>query len=230
MNSVREGQDAQAVPANFYRGASHSAHQQRRHAAVLDMVKDLHGSVLDVGCGYGDLAWALSRTLGPVQGVDVDRARVAFASEQYPSIHFTVCRGDRLDFADASFDNVASIVVLPFVADVDVHMSELHRVLKPGGHLVLATRTSPWFNRLYRRVTGRRRRAGLHHHSVGAAKRLLDEQGFEPLRCGAFYDPPFDNPRNLVDWINASGEWIGESVGAVRLAQYQIFLARRRTS
>lgn len=226
MGNVREVSGTQVVPRNFYRGATPSSHQARRHAAVLGMARDLHGSVLDVGCGYGDLAWALSKTLDPVHGVDVDSGRVAFASEQYAPIPFSVCRADRLDFADSSFDNVVSIVVLPFVPDVDMHMSELRRVLKPGGNLVLATRSPSWLHRLRCRVTGAGTRSKLHLFTVSEARTLLARHRFELSRCSAFYDPPFESRRNLGDWIKASGEWIGETFGADGLAPYGIFLAR----
>src|SRR5262249_29251413 len=79
-----------ATPSNFFKGARPTWHQRRRHRAVLDMLLGLEGEVLDFGCGYGDLTAAIART-HPVQGVDVDPERIAFAAREYSPLQFSVC-------------------------------------------------------------------------------------------------------------------------------------------
>jgi ubiquinone/menaquinone biosynthesis C-methylase UbiE len=223
------------VPAHFRRNAPQDAHQVRRHRAVLALLKEVSGEVLDYGCGYGDLTYAMSRTHPNVIGVDVDPQRIAFARHEYPELRFEVCPPDGLTFADASFDVVTSVVVLPFVPDANEYLREVHRVLRPGGHLVVATKTWPLLRRVYRRLRYGPRTAGprvssLTLHSVDAIAALLETSGFAVLRRNAFYDPPFSNHKNFADLLNGSVELAGEALGLVEPAPYPLLLARRAES
>jgi ubiquinone/menaquinone biosynthesis C-methylase UbiE len=94
-------------------------------------------SVLDIGCGpRGSLEWAneADRRVGldPLAddyralGTDVHRMEyIAGGSEQMP-------------FADAEFDVVTSINSLDHVDDLSRTVAEIKRVMRPGGHFVLA--------------------------------------------------------------------------------------------
>ena len=114
------------VPAHFHRDAPLDPHQRRRHDAVLSLLRTLPpGRVLDYGFGWGDIAWQASRTHPDIHAVDVEQRRVDFARSQYAPLPFDVCRPDGLDFPDASFDIVLSIVVLPFVPDDDAYLAAL---------------------------------------------------------------------------------------------------------
>lgn len=221
------------VPAHFRRGAAQDAHQKRRHDAVLALLRELpKGRVLDYGFGWGDIAWEAAKTHPDIHAVDVEQRRVDFARQQYAPIPFDRCRPDGLDFPDASFDIVLSIVVLPFVPDDEAYVADIRRVLRPGGHLVVATKTSPFLARLWRRLSGQRQRdrhpsPGIRHHDAADAAALLRRHGFEILRRRAFYDPPFESRRNLVDRINNVFALLGERLGLVATAPYPLFLARR---
>ena len=221
------------VPAHFRRGAPRDAHQKRRHDAVLALLRELPtGRVLDYGFGWGDIAWEAAKTHPDIHAVDVEQRRVDFARQQYAPIPFDRCRPDGLDFPDASFDIVLSIVVLPFVPDDEAYLADIRRVLRPGGHLVVATKTSPFLSRMWRRISGQRERdrhpsPGIRHHDAGDAAALLHRHGFEILRRRAFYDPPFESRRNMVDRVNNVFAVAGESLGLVAIAPYPLFLARR---
>jgi SAM-dependent methyltransferase len=164
--------------------------------------------------------------------IDVEQRRVDFARQQYAPIPFDRCRPDGLDLPDASFDIVLSIVVLPFVPDDNAYMQEIRRVLRPGGHLVVATKTSPFLSRIWRRLSGQRERdrhpsPGIRHHDAGDAADLLRRHRFEILRERAFYDPPFEARQNAVDLVNGVFATAGEPLGLVATAPYPLFLARR---
>lgn len=221
------------IPRHFYRDAPQDPHQRRRHQAVLSLLRDLPpGRVLDYGFGWGDIAWAASRTHPDIHAVDVEPRRVEFARQQYAPIPFDQCRPDGVDFADASFDIVLSIVVLPFVPDDEAYVAELRRVLRPGGHLVIATKTSQFLPRVWMRLSGRRERdrnpaPGIRHHDAADAAALLCRHGFTVLRREAFYDPPFEARRNVADLVNGVFEVAGDALGLVDPAPYPLFLARR---
>lgn len=219
------------VPAHFHRDAPLDPHQQRRHEAVLSLLRTLPpGRLLDYGFGWGDIAWQAARTHPDIRAVDVEQRRVDFARIQYPSLDFELCRPDGLDYPDDGFDVVLSIVVLPFVPDDDAYMAEIRRVLRPGGHLILATKTSRYLPRLWARATGQRDRgrrdASLRHHDAAAATRLLERHGFQVLSRRAFYDPPFEARKNLADVLNGACEVAGSALGIVDVAPYPLFLAR----
>jgi ubiquinone/menaquinone biosynthesis C-methylase UbiE len=103
--------------------------------------------VLDVGCGPGNLLVALSTdTPELLVGVDVDaifltagRSRIGKLIER-PSAQPALLRASLpiLPFADASFDLVTCFLVMPHVPDDTTALTELVRVLKPGGTLAIS--------------------------------------------------------------------------------------------
>jgi 2-polyprenyl-6-hydroxyphenyl methylase/3-demethylubiquinone-9 3-methyltransferase len=93
--------------------------------------------LLDVGCGGGLLAEELARVGFEVTGIDpapesIETAR-AHASASGLPIEYLTGAGERLPFADASFDHVACCDVLEHVDDVGRVVGEIARVLRPGG-------------------------------------------------------------------------------------------------
>ena len=118
----------------------------RRHLESLNI--DATGKrVLDVGCGPGNLLVALSAdTPEFLVGVDVDaifltagRSRIGTLIEP-PSAQPALLRASLpiLPFADASFDLVTCFLVMPHVPDDTTALTELARVLKPGGTLAIS--------------------------------------------------------------------------------------------
>ena len=103
--------------------------------------------VLDVGCGPGNLLVALSAdTPKFLVGVDVDTIFLSFGRSQVEKLikksasSPTLLRAARptLPFADASFDLVTCFLVMPHVSDDRGTLTELARVLKPGGVLAIS--------------------------------------------------------------------------------------------
>jgi len=99
------------------------------------------GAVLDLGCGEGYGTALLSQAVGEIVGLDVDEAAIAHAASRYASANCRFRRhdGERLPFADAAFDAVVSFQVIEHVAGDREFVSELSRVLTPGGQLILTT-------------------------------------------------------------------------------------------
>lgn len=98
-------------------------------------------NVLDVGCGNGYVLSRYARHGAVVSGVDltgmaIDLSRKRFAVDNLQGT-FTQVDGNTLPFADASFDIVCSMGVLHHVADPRPMVSEIYRVLKPGGRLII---------------------------------------------------------------------------------------------
>ncbi len=103
--------------------------------------------VLDVGCGPGNLLVALSTdTPEFLVGVDVDafflvsgRSQIGeFMEPSATDPDLLRAALPTLPFADASFDLVTCFLVMPHVPDDRIALTELARVLKPGGTLAIS--------------------------------------------------------------------------------------------
>ena len=190
---------APPVPANYRRGARQTWHQRRRHHCVLRLLEGLKGEVLDCGCGYGDLTYAISKT-HPVEGVDVDPGRVAYAAGEYAPIVFRQIASDRLAYSDQTFDIVASVVVIHFVPDAIDHLRELRRILRDNGRLILVCRNIEYVRNAFRRLLGRGEApTPLWQRSRTDVIDLLKREGFHVEAENYFYDPPFTSWKNLGD-------------------------------
>jgi SAM-dependent methyltransferase len=115
-------------------------------------------SAVEIGSGLGRVCLALADRFDHVTGVDVAPEMVRQAKELVPDprIDFRVTEGDELPgVADASVDFVITFTVFQHIPDPAViqrYVSEVGRVLKPGGVLVCQWNncTSPWRWRLIR--------------------------------------------------------------------------------
>ncbi len=99
------------------------------------LVESLPGArVLDIGCGAGDNLTRLRRYGGRPSGLDPSAERVHEATRIAPSV---VGIAEGLPWPDSSFDMVYISHVLHHATDVDASLSEIERVLVPGGLLFL---------------------------------------------------------------------------------------------
>lgn len=102
-------------------------------------------SVLEVGCGAGDDALALVPlvgTAGSVAGIDLSETMVETARgramERGAAVDFRVGNAERLEFADGSFDACRSMRTFQHLADPQKALSEMVRVSRSGGRVVIA--------------------------------------------------------------------------------------------
>jgi demethylmenaquinone methyltransferase / 2-methoxy-6-polyprenyl-1,4-benzoquinol methylase len=120
-------------------------------------------SVLDAACGTGDLALAdLKAGAARVTGLDFSEAMLARARKKTGSTGAVLewIQGDMLalPFADATFDAATVGFGARNVADLELALRELRRVLRPGGRLAILEITQPrgvlkpffslWFDRI----------------------------------------------------------------------------------
>ena len=116
---------------------------------VIDILKswDIPAgeTLLDVACGTGQISIPAARRGIKVTGVDIADNSIAFAQNraQLEGLDCTFDVGDaeNLPYEDASFDNVVSIVGAMFAPQADKVASELLRVCKPGGRILMVNWT-----------------------------------------------------------------------------------------
>ena len=109
--------------------------------------------VLDVGCGDGQIARALSAQGSEVLGIDPTQLHINIARERAGGPTYEVGSATRLPVADNSQDAVVACLVFEHIDEVDAVIAEVARVLKPGGqfsfflnHPLLQTPGSGWID------------------------------------------------------------------------------------
>ncbi len=115
-----------------------------QRARVLDLLAPRPGErILDIGVGPGLLAQDLARLVGPegkVVGLDTAPAMITMARTRLAALpQAEAVEGDAttLDFSEGGFDAAVSTQVYEYVADMPRALAALHRVLRPGGRVLV---------------------------------------------------------------------------------------------
>lgn len=116
-------------------------HRPVGEQAIARMNVPREAEILDVGCGSGWAARLLAAQAdaGNVIGIDVSDEMIRVAREQsaaLPNLKFQVASAERLPFPDNTFSHAFSMESLYYYADIGRAVSEIARVLKPGGLFV----------------------------------------------------------------------------------------------
>jgi arsenite methyltransferase len=141
------------------------------------------GIALDVGSGPGTVTASLARAAGPgglALGVDISEPMLARAvrAESGPQVGFLRADAQRLPLRDDTVDAVVSIAVLQLIPDPAAALSEMARVLRPGGRLAIMVPTAGRAARLWRMLPN----AGAHVFDEDEIADILEEHGFASVR------------------------------------------------
>lgn len=182
--------------------------------------------VLEVGCGRGEASEWIARETG---------AEVAAVDQSERMVELTRTRGiaaiagdvQDLPFEDASFDVVLAAWMLYHVPDIDLGLSEIARVLRPGGRLVAVTNSTRHTQELKELVNAR-------FESIFSAENgeeiLLRHFGTVERRDAEGYvDLEADE---AIAYMQASVQWSGDRVpkldGPIRVTKATvIFVATK---
>lgn len=110
----------------------------------LNLIRLQPETILDVGCGVGQITAALLKKYRKARVIALERApaMVARARQRAPwlrTLHGAVAEPEALPLPAASCDLVFSNLALPWALDLDRVFAEFRRVLKPGGALFFTT-------------------------------------------------------------------------------------------
>jgi ubiquinone/menaquinone biosynthesis C-methylase UbiE len=101
-----------------------------------------HGkSVLDIACGEGYGSQMLSRFATKVMGVDISEEAITHATKKYASgnLEYKIGSCLKIPVPDSSYDLVVSFETIEHVDDHVQMMSEIKRILRPGGLLIISS-------------------------------------------------------------------------------------------
>src|SRR6185437_7468827 len=164
--------------------------------------------LLEVGGGQGELAERMRRELG---------AQVTFLDLSPRMVELARARGidaregdvQQLPFDDASFDTVVSAWMLYHVPDVDRALSEIARVLEPGGALIAVTNSVDHLS-VFRDLVGYREGLG-HTFSRENGAQFLDGHFAHVERFDADVEVAVDSRDRLVAY-RESMSWATDPV------------------
>jgi len=120
--------------------------KNRYSAQLYELVAtgvDIKGKdLLEVGCGRGGGLSYVNRYLSPnsATGVDLNKKAIEFCVDHYSneSINFSQGNAQNLNFQDNTFDVVINVESSHRYSQMNRFLSEVNRVLKPGGFLLFA--------------------------------------------------------------------------------------------
>ncbi|HMI99857.1 MAG TPA: bifunctional demethylmenaquinone methyltransferase/2-methoxy-6-polyprenyl-1,4-benzoquinol methylase UbiE [Gaiellaceae bacterium] len=178
---------------------------RRWRAATAEAVVREGDRVLDVCCGTGDLSIAAREAGGEVTGLDFSAPMLERARRKSAEVEWLEGDALALPFPDGSFDAVTIGFGLRNVANVERGLTELRRVLRPGGRVAILEITRPkgalapfyrlWFDGIIP-LAGKVLPGGSAYSYLPASVRrfpapaglakLLDEAGFAEIRWRLF--------------------------------------------
>jgi 2-polyprenyl-6-hydroxyphenyl methylase/3-demethylubiquinone-9 3-methyltransferase len=198
-----------------------------RIEAVVETLADIPGPldrVLDVGSGAGAYVESARRAnpgLRQARFVPIDRQRVCVAGYQlnHPGTSGVRADATELPFATETFDLAFGLDIIEHLDDDLAFARGMHRVLRPGGHLVLSTHNA-WslqhvLGLAISAVQGKQwlgwDPTHVRFYTAASLRTVLERAGFEITGFNGTYYLPFHFPARLVSWPL-------ERVGARRLA------------
>jgi ubiquinone/menaquinone biosynthesis C-methylase UbiE len=180
--------------------------------------------VLDVACGTGVVTRLASQRVGDagtVTGLDINPGMLAVARQSTPpgaAIEWYEASAEAIPFPDASFDVVLCQMGLQFLADKRAALSEMWRVLAPGGRLILnvpgpAPELFDIMGKAFARHIGADAAGFVYHvfslHEPAELQKLVEDAGFHEVSVQA-------NTRSLP--LPAPAEFLWQYVNSTPLA------------
>jgi len=167
-------------------------HWELRRSFLLNHLR-AGDRALDLGCGDGSFTALLAQGGAATVGVDVAAAAIERASRGHPELDFRVVAIDgALPFEDGTWDLIWASEVIEHVADTARWLSEVRRVLRPSGRLLL---TTPSHGRVRLAIGGVERFSPplgdhLHLYTKRSLRELLEDFDFAEVRVRTAAGPP----------------------------------------
>jgi len=201
---------------------------------------DPEQAVLEYGCGEGSAAFDLARRGVTVVGIDISSVAIEHATERanvegLTTARFAVMNAEHLEFDDESFDLVCGSGILHHL-DLQPALSEVARVLKPGGRAVFFEPMghNPLIN-LYRRFTPSMRTSDEHPLLMSdfdiarACFGTVDVTFFHALSLGAVAFRRRPGGTHLLRALDACDRWLFRHIKTSRRLAWVAILTLEKT-
>jgi methionine biosynthesis protein MetW len=119
---------------------------------VVSLLEEFRGGqILDIGCGDGYITDVIGKAVGAeMHGIDIGEAPIRMAVSRGIKVKNMNIDGKRLPYKDNSFDAVFCGDIIEHVFDTEMLLENVHRILRPGGAVVLTTpNIAAWYNRFF---------------------------------------------------------------------------------
>lgn len=176
------------IPVGYYESARclQKLWHNRKWKTVGSLLAKKGKRILDLGCANGYSTSQIDKFAPQAEifGIDISEKLIRFAKKKYPKFKFLVADAGNLPFPDKNFDTVVCTEVLEHLVSPQKVLQEIHRVLVPGGKLILELDTgSPLFRFIWfawtRFLKGKVwRHSHFHRFPNGNLEKLLVENGF----------------------------------------------------
>lgn len=163
--------------------------------AVIEAYFPANAKVLDIGCGQGRLSRILADIGFQVSGADTSTAMLAEARNNAPNCEFRQSCEGRLAYGDNAFEVAIAVTLftsVPSASEQCQLISEIKRILKPGGILFVSDLPLQWTDRYLARYQAGQERYGqygvfdlenggvVRHHEQAYFMQLVSD--FTPLK------------------------------------------------
>ena len=123
-----------------------------RFKAVERRVRKINPKrIADIGCGTGDYCLLFDPAKVDYVGIDISEKMVATAKALYPQYQFRVGDSEAIGLPDGDRDIALDVAVIEYYNDPKPHFKELHRVVSPGGTIIM---TAPNGSNRSRQIEG----------------------------------------------------------------------------
>jgi ubiquinone/menaquinone biosynthesis C-methylase UbiE len=200
---------------------SHSQPQYERAQELLNLLNlNENATVLDVGCGHGNIIAEISQKTpyGKSIGVDASHdmikiAKEKFAHSKFPNLEFIQIKAEEMSFGSCTFDVIICFSCLLWVREPKKALNAMCEFLKPGGVLLILTylKESAYINFLEKTLekfpSFKSQSAALTMLSIEEYKNILnshdlDIQTFLPEWRVSKYKDTSDLKAYLKGWLN----------------------------
>lgn len=153
-------------------------------------------SVLDVGCGTGQITSAFYRAGLPIVGVDISAAMLQVARRRMPTVPLHVGSAYQLPYAADSYDVVVVSKLFQHLTDWQLAVREIVRVLRPYGVLVHLRDRGAFVNDVRARVAQEADARGYSDRYLG-----VTDRGRLHAELATFGGRPRSVPSNGLSWM-----------------------------
>lgn len=195
-------------------------------------------SVLDCGCAKGYLVYAFNELGIEACGIDISEYAIAQSPESVRASLFNVdVNSEKLPFEDQQFDMVTAIELVEHMQNYNHLISEIKRVLRPGGIVFITTPKGHWD--IFLRIFVGREPTHINVHSKSFWIRAFESQGFhyvgdlsrdahkEALKKAINMRPPKTKIAQFLLKFGKVGKWIREQLAcALELLTRETLLFR----